>query len=154
MISPPYTPQQNPFAERSNRTILDKARCLLHQSNLPLRYWAEAVYTATDLINLLPSKTGNCVPYKVWFGKEPRLNNLRSFGCLCYVYNRKEIREKLELTCAKGIFSGYAHDFTSYKVLKLKGKTVINLVHVRFEEDIFPGLIIENSASENEEKKS
>ncbi|MBW0538230.1 hypothetical protein O181_077945 [Austropuccinia psidii MF-1] len=29
VVAPPYTPEYNGFAERANRTILDKARCLL-----------------------------------------------------------------------------------------------------------------------------
>ncbi|MBW0558315.1 hypothetical protein O181_098030 [Austropuccinia psidii MF-1] len=49
IISPPYTPQHNPFAERGNRSILEKARCILLQSKLPTKYWAEAVSTATFL---------------------------------------------------------------------------------------------------------
>ena len=31
----PYTPQQNGVAERLNRTLLEKARCMLINANLP-----------------------------------------------------------------------------------------------------------------------
>ncbi|MBW0467293.1 hypothetical protein O181_007008 [Austropuccinia psidii MF-1] len=48
-ISPPDTPQHNTFSERVNRSILKKARCLLLQSSLPLKFWTEAVSTATFL---------------------------------------------------------------------------------------------------------
>jgi hypothetical protein len=46
-FSPAETPELNGFAERANRTILDKARCLLLTSSLPKTYWAEAVNAAT-----------------------------------------------------------------------------------------------------------
>ncbi|MBW0471258.1 hypothetical protein O181_010973 [Austropuccinia psidii MF-1] len=37
-FSPPETPQHNGFAERANRTILEKARCMPSTSNLPNNY--------------------------------------------------------------------------------------------------------------------
>ncbi|MBW0471949.1 hypothetical protein O181_011664 [Austropuccinia psidii MF-1] len=44
-FSPPETPQHKGFAERANRTILEKAWCILSTSNLPNCYWAEAIRT-------------------------------------------------------------------------------------------------------------
>ncbi|MBW0512551.1 hypothetical protein O181_052266 [Austropuccinia psidii MF-1] len=38
VFAPPETPQQNGSAERANRTILDKAHCMLGASNLPKMY--------------------------------------------------------------------------------------------------------------------
>ncbi|MBW0564310.1 hypothetical protein O181_104025, partial [Austropuccinia psidii MF-1] len=46
LTTSPYTPQQNPFAERGNRTTLNKARCLLKDSGLDRSLWAEAANTA------------------------------------------------------------------------------------------------------------
>ncbi|MBW0531029.1 hypothetical protein O181_070744 [Austropuccinia psidii MF-1] len=50
-----YTPQQNPVAERGDKTTINMARCLLKDSGLPLSYWEEAVNTAVYLENLTPS---------------------------------------------------------------------------------------------------
>jgi transposase InsO family protein len=41
--SVPHTPEQNGVAERSNRTVVEAARSMLHQKNLPLELWAEAI---------------------------------------------------------------------------------------------------------------
>ena len=41
-----FTPQQNGLAERMNRTIIDKTRCMLINSKLSRCFWAEAVSTA------------------------------------------------------------------------------------------------------------
>jgi len=140
IISPPYTPQHNPFAERANRTILDKARCLLYHSKLPMKYWAEAINSATDLSNILPSKTGDGIPYEIWHGKKPQLDNIRPFGCLVYVYSQKDTRSKLQPTSEKGILLGFVNDFTSYKILKLSNKSAVHSTHVKFDENCFPGL--------------
>ncbi|MCI81627.1 copia-like retrotransposable element, partial [Trifolium medium] len=41
------TPQHNGLAERRNRSILDMARIMVKQKDLPKELWGEAVSTAT-----------------------------------------------------------------------------------------------------------
>ena len=63
-------PQQNGVAERMNRTILNKVRCLLKDSNLPKKFWAEAISSACYQINKSPSSTINFrIPKQLWSGK-------------------------------------------------------------------------------------
>ncbi|KAG8472574.1 hypothetical protein CXB51_034372 [Gossypium anomalum] len=50
-----HTPQQNGVAERMNRTIMEKVRCMLSNANLPKSFWAEAASAACFLINRSPS---------------------------------------------------------------------------------------------------
>ncbi|UYV69328.1 hypothetical protein LAZ67_6003255, partial [Cordylochernes scorpioides] len=54
-LTTPYTPRSNGRVERANRTLLDKGRTLLADSQLPLHFWAEAVNTAAYLYNLTPT---------------------------------------------------------------------------------------------------
>ncbi|MBW0530696.1 hypothetical protein O181_070411 [Austropuccinia psidii MF-1] len=54
LTTAPYTPQQNPCAERGNRFTITKARCLLSDSGLDKSFWAKAVRTATYLDNITP----------------------------------------------------------------------------------------------------
>ena len=49
------TPQQNGLAERMNRTILERVRCMLSNAKLANSFWGEAVNTACYLINRCPS---------------------------------------------------------------------------------------------------
>ena len=45
-FSAPSTPQQNGVVERKNRTLIEAARTMLDEANLPTYLWAEAVQTA------------------------------------------------------------------------------------------------------------
>jgi hypothetical protein len=55
----PETPPQNGVAERKNCHLLEVARSLMFQMNVPKYLWSEAVMTATYLINQMPSRILN-----------------------------------------------------------------------------------------------
>ena len=48
----PYSPEQNDIAERMNRTIQERIVSMLQHSGLSDGFWAEALLTAVDIINL------------------------------------------------------------------------------------------------------
>ncbi|MBW0479544.1 hypothetical protein O181_019259 [Austropuccinia psidii MF-1] len=52
----PNSPQTNGVAERFNKTLLSKIRCLLCQSNIPITYWDEAARHASRLLNHTPHR--------------------------------------------------------------------------------------------------
>ncbi|KAH9699128.1 hypothetical protein KPL71_024224 [Citrus sinensis] len=85
-----FTPQQNGLAERMNRTLVDKTRCLLINSKLPRSLWAEAVSTASYLVNKSPSSAiGFKKPEELWSGRPGKYEHLRVFGCPAYVHVRQ-----------------------------------------------------------------
>ena len=45
------TPQQNGVAERKNRTLIEAARTMLADSQLPIQFWAEVVSAACYVLN-------------------------------------------------------------------------------------------------------
>ena len=93
----PYTPEQNGVSERLNRTIIEAVRSMLIHSNLPSKFWAEAVQTAVYVQNRVPtSAVRNMTPYECWFGRKPDISNLRVFGCICYYHIPDEQRRKLD----------------------------------------------------------
>ena len=49
------TPEQNGFAERKHRYIVETARSLLLPASVPSEFWGEAVLTIVTLINSIPS---------------------------------------------------------------------------------------------------
>ncbi|WZZ20679.1 hypothetical protein YC2023_122066 [Brassica napus] len=93
----PYTPQQNGVAERKNRHLMEVARSLMFQSNVPKRFWSDAVATACYLINRTPTKIlHEKAPFEVLNKYKPALDYLKVFGCLCFVLKPGEMRNKLE----------------------------------------------------------
>ena len=64
------TPQQNGVAERMNRTLLERTRAMLRTARLPKSFWAEAVKTASYVINRSPSIAIDLrTPMEMWNGK-------------------------------------------------------------------------------------
>jgi len=73
-------PQQNGLAEKFNRTILERVRCMLLSANLSKNFWVKAVMTACYLINSCPSTTINMKTLEeVWSGHPPSYDTLRVF---------------------------------------------------------------------------
>lgn len=76
-----------------NRTIIEKVRCMLADSELTKRFWAQAVNTTVKIINIIPNSANKekC-PDEIWFGHKPNLKLLRVFGCdaMCSYLMKKE----------------------------------------------------------------
>ncbi|MBW0540638.1 hypothetical protein O181_080353 [Austropuccinia psidii MF-1] len=83
-ISPPYTPEHNGIVERDNRSVLEKARCLMLQTKLTDQFWAEATSTTTFLLNVA-QKRDKVSPYEKWFKQKGQVSNLKTFGCKAWV---------------------------------------------------------------------
>ena len=59
-----YTPSLNGVTERKNKHLLETARALLFQMNVPKHFWANAISIACFFINRMPSSILNwATPY-------------------------------------------------------------------------------------------
>ena len=111
----PYTPQQNGVAERKNRHLLDVVRTLLIDTSVPPKFWAEALATATYLINRLPSqKLGLDSPYFRLHHCQPTYENLHTFGCVCFMHLPPPYRNKLTAQSMRCAFLGYSVNQKGY----------------------------------------
>ncbi|MBW0566654.1 hypothetical protein O181_106369 [Austropuccinia psidii MF-1] len=121
LLTAPHTPQQNPFAERANRTLLERTRCLLLDSKLDHSWWGEALSTAAYLLNRTPVVLiGFKIPFSLFFGKAPKTDNLHPFGCLVYInINKANLTSKLSPRSNKGFFLGYDKGHKNYKVFNM-----------------------------------
>lgn len=98
------TPQQNGVAERMNKTLLERARCMLFDAGLTRWYWPESVKTSCYLINRAPHTGIDCkIPCEEWSGRSADYSLLRVFGCVVYYHVNDG---KLEPRAKKGCFDG------------------------------------------------
>ena len=68
--------------------MVNIARTMIIESNLPQNFWAEAVNTACHVTNrCLIRVILNKTPYELLNNRKPMLSYLRAFGCKCFVLN-------------------------------------------------------------------
>ena len=113
--SAPYSPEQNGKAERLNRTLEERTRALLYDSSLTLNLWAEAMNTASYLRNLAPVAGLPKTPWELFYGVQPDVSHLRTFGCLAYPLIHSK-RSKIAPVSSKGYLVGYERDSKAYRI--------------------------------------
>nr|GEW86559.1 retrotransposon protein, putative, Ty1-copia subclass [Tanacetum cinerariifolium] len=108
------TPHQNGVAERMNRTIMDKVRCMLSHANLDKDFWVEAVATVAYLINRSPHRSlDDNIPKILWSCNSVDYSNLKVFRCPIYVHVNEG---KLVPHAVKCILLGYGSRVKGYLV--------------------------------------
>lgn len=83
---PPHSPQLNGVAERANRSLCDRLRCLLISAKVPKSFWADALHHLIFSINSVPcyGPAGFIAPNAV--NDVPLVDPayLHPFGCLSW----------------------------------------------------------------------
>lgn len=144
-----YTPQQNGTAERMNRSVVEKARTLLSDAKLGKEYWAEAVATASYLLNRSPTKRlWNMTPYEVFNGHKPDVSHLRIFGCEAMAQIPKELRKKWDPKSQKLLMMGYSENRKAYRLINPITKKIIFSRDVKFLEK---SKVVNNTQNEKKE---
>lgn len=138
-----YRPQQNGFAERANRTIVEMSRCMLLSSNLPEWLWGKAVNTSVYLRNRSPTKLLSKTPYEAWCGKKPAVNHLRIFGCISIVLNKRKGNYKFAAKGFECAMVGYLPESKAYRLYNYVTRQIVKSRDVKF---------IENCGSANNNK--
>lgn len=115
-VSAPFSPSQNGFIERDNRTVTEACRAMLAGRKLPKKFWAEAANTAVYLLHRSISRNNTVTPYELFYGVKPKVGYLKVFGCVAYLKipqkKRSGWQRKLESRAKKVVFVGYEQDFT------------------------------------------
>ena len=121
---------------------------MLADSNLPHRFWAEALSTALYLRNRIPTKAVQGVtPFEAWHGTTPDVSCLRIFGCCAYSHVPKPERCKLDLKARKCILLGYSEHQKGYRLYDLGHEKVFSNRDVVFNEASVPGIEKEQKGS-------
>ncbi len=129
------TPQQNGVAERRNRTLIEAARTMLADSQLPVTFWAEAVNTACYVQNrVLIVKSKSKTPYELYVGRKPNINFLKPFGCQCTILKQKDYLGKFDTKSDDGYFVGYSSVSMAYRVFNRRTRLIEESPNVSFLE--------------------
>ena len=116
--------------------IMEAARAMLHDQDLPMHLRAEASRTSVYVQNHTPHRVlKNKTPEEVFFSKKPEVSHLRIFSCLVYIHILKEKRTKLDPSGKKGIFVGYSESSNAYKIYFPGFKNIDINRDVTFDED-------------------
>ena len=84
------TPQQNRVAERMNRIIMQRARCMRLNAGLPKEFWTEATNMTVYVINRsLGTIIDLQIPEEKLISRNVDYSDLRIFGFSVYVHMQK-----------------------------------------------------------------
>lgn len=145
-----YTPQQNGVAERMNRTLVEKAKCLLFDADMSRRFWAEAINMATFLTNRTVCSSHDKTPEEVFFGAKVDVSGLKIFGSTAMVQVPKQKRRKWDKNSEKLVFVGYDNNTKGYRCINREtGKLTISR-DVIFIENVSDDKIIIIEADAND----
>ena len=132
-----YCPQQNGVAERYNRTIMEKVRALLIESNVPKTLWTEAVFASVYLINRSPTSAllNWKTPAEMWMNEKPNLSKIRVFGCQAFVWKPEQKRSKLEARSKSLVMMGYCPN--GYRLWDDVQNKMVTSREVIFNENLY-----------------
>ncbi|GFW68358.1 retrovirus-related Pol polyprotein from transposon TNT 1-94 [Trichonephila clavipes] len=130
-----YTPEMNGVAERFNLTALDGIKILLKSSEVPHKFWGEALLCFTYAWNRICHKDSNKTPFEKYSGRKPSVLHLKPFGCLVYAGVPKQIRKKFDMRAKMGIMMGYAQRTKGYRIWLIDENKLVETINVRFDEN-------------------
>ena len=86
-------------------------------------------------MNRLPIKAlQQKTPFEAWYGYKPKLQNLKTFGCLCFSYIPQVKRDKLDKKAEPRIFVGYSSVSKAYRIYLPQDNKVIVSRDIQFFE--------------------
>ena len=153
-IAGSYAHEQNPKAERMNRTLQASGRTQMIQAGLPETFWPEAIRMATLTENhgvtRAPRSGGPAIPKALLISgttnseiererEVVKVDYLRPFGCKAYVTipPEKQTKTLSEPRAWTGIFLSHETSNT-YRVWNPSSRSIRLVRDVRFDEDDFP----------------
>ena len=136
-FSAPRTPQQNGVVERKNRTLVNVARTMIIESNLPQKFLGRSCQHNLScyhrcLIRVVLNKT----LYELLNNRKPMLIYLRAFGCKCFVLNNgKDDLGKFDSRSDEGVFVGYSSSSKAYRIFNKQTQCIEESIHIVFDEN-------------------
>lgn len=127
---------QNGLAERPHRTLGNMIRAALLNSNLPSKFWSDALVHSTFIKNRLPHAAFNykSTPYTELTGNKPDLQQLKIFGTPITTRKPGLRSVKLDTHTYHGIFLRYAKTMRNIVYYDKKTKEIKTTTFAHFDE--------------------
>lgn len=120
-----YAPEQNGIAERKNRTLVEAARTMLIDADLPKNLWSEAINEACYNLNrVFGKKFTNFSPFEKFYLEDQDFNDFHVFGSEVYIHVPSALRKKLDSKAIKCKYLGHDSQAKGYRVYDLNTKTI------------------------------
>ena len=133
----PYTHVH--MVERVIQTLQNSARCNLQNSNMPPRFWADALAYSTYVYNSIPSTGQKQSKQEKWCGVKPDLRAMRTFGSLAYAREYDAVRAKWDARAFRGRFLGYDPVTPgAYRIWKPDIHSAVTTRSVVIDENVHP----------------
>ncbi|GJR89663.1 retrotransposon protein, putative, ty1-copia subclass [Tanacetum coccineum] len=87
-------------------------RFMMNLTTLSLSFWDYALESATNILNMVPTKKVDKTPYELWYEKVPNLSYLKVWGCEALM--KRDTPDKLQQRSVKCIFLGYPKETMGY----------------------------------------
>uniref|UniRef100_A0A151UEZ7 Retrovirus-related Pol polyprotein from transposon TNT 1-94 n=1 Tax=Cajanus cajan TaxID=3821 RepID=A0A151UEZ7_CAJCA len=138
-FSTPRTPQQNRVVELKSRSLIELARAMLNENDLPKYFWADAVNTACYVLNRIVIRSLlKKTPYDLYKDRKPNISHFKVFGCKCFILNNgRETLGKFDAKVDEGVFIGYSATSKAYRIFNKRSLVVEESIHVKFDETNF-----------------
>ena len=131
----PHSPYQNGKSERSWRSLLDMARCLRQDSNIPKCFWPYTVRHAQYLRNRSYQRRTNMTAYEQFCGNKPDMRHLYTFGSQC-TYRVEGHRNKFDHKGKTGTYLGINPKSNGYYVLTDNNRVITSRNVVVYESSV------------------
>ncbi|RDY13064.1 hypothetical protein CR513_02067, partial [Mucuna pruriens] len=98
--------------------------------------WGEALKIAVYILNKVPTKSINKIPYELWNGKKPSINHFHIWGCPAEARPYRLHERKLDSRTISYYFVGYAECSQGYKFYDPTSRSFFEMENVRILEEV------------------
>lgn len=132
--TPPGSSSKNGKAERPNRTLKERVRCLLYTAGLGTAFWVDALLHAVWLYNRTYHTAIGMTPYERYTSNRPNLKNLLTFGCSVTPKKANKRTSALDPNHFEGTFLGYKATMDNIKYWDINQQRERHAHHMSIDE--------------------
>ena len=111
-------------------------RSMISHSSFPKSLWGEALKTVFYVLNRMPSKAVNKIPYELWTGKRPSIKHLHIWGFPAEEWTYRPHERKLDSRTISCYFVGYVERSRGYKFYNPTLRSFFETGNARFLEEV------------------